>query len=112
MDEGDERIAAAFSSRYVDELQGLFHDLPAPVPAGPPVPGWRALGEGLVAQVRYELQTTTAGGIRSRRFLTTAAAAIILIALVVAMIGAVVHGIADPGMHDHFHDGFDGPGNP
>jgi hypothetical protein len=43
MEEGEERLAATYAVRFVDELPSLTADLPpAPVPA-PVAPGWRAL---------------------------------------------------------------------
>lgn len=103
LDEGDERMAAAFGARYVDELAPLWADLPAPVPAGPAVPGWRNLGESFVTQLRYELQTTANSGVRSRRFVVSALTVLVFVGLVLALVGAVLHGTAGPGdFHQHF----------
>jgi hypothetical protein len=101
LEEGDERIAAAFAARYVDDLSGLFHDLPAPMPPAPVAPGWRHVGESLATQLRHELRTTASSGVRSPRFVGTALAAIFLIALCVAAVGALLHGIAGPGDFHH-----------
>jgi Domain of unknown function (DUF1707) len=52
LDEGDERVAAAYAARYQDELPRLTADLP-PAPASAPVaPGWRALALLAWLQVR------------------------------------------------------------
>lgn len=103
LDEGDERMAAAFGARYLDELAPLWADLPAPAPAGPNVMGWRKLGESLVTQLRHELQTTASSGVRSRRFAVSAIAVLLFVALVLAFVGAVLHGVSSPGdFHQHF----------
>src|SRR4051794_10430448 len=57
MEEGDARIAAAFATRYVDELQPLMRDLPEVEPTGPTIPGWRQIGVSVVTQLRYQLGT-------------------------------------------------------
>ena len=103
LDEGDERMAAAFAARYVDELAPLWADLPSPAPAPSATMGWRKLGQEVLAQLRYELQTTAASGVRSRRFAVSAIAVLIFVALVLAFVGAVLHGVSDPGdFHQHF----------
>ena len=102
LDEGDERIAAAFGARYVDDLAPLTADLPAPAPAGPQAVGWRQLGESFVAQLRHELQATASSGVRSRRFAVSALAVLLFVLLVVAFVGTVLHGVAGPGdFHEH-----------
>ena len=106
LDEGDERMAAAFAARYVDELAPLWADLPAPVPAPPPVLGWRRIGTSVVDQLRYELQTTANSGLHSRRFAVTALVVLLFVAMVLMTVGAILHGIADPG---HFQGPFQGP---
>ena len=103
LQEGDERMAAAFAARYVDELSALFADLPAPAPPGPPAVGWRRLGESLVTQLRYEVHATASSGLRSRRFLVSLVAVVLFVALVLAVAGALLHGVADPdAYHQHF----------
>ena len=97
LDEGDERMAAAFAARYVDELAPLWADLPAPAPPAPPVLGWRRIGESVVDQLRHELQTTANSGPRSRRFAVSAAVVLFFVAMVLMTVGAVLHGLADPG---------------
>lgn len=107
LDEGDERMAAAFAARYVDELPPLEDDLPAPAPASPPVLGWRRIGRSVADQLRYELQTTASSGLRSRRFVVSALAVAFFVLLVLAMVGAVLHGAAGPGdfhQHSQFFD--------
>lgn len=105
LDEGDERMAAAFGARYVDELAPLTADLPAPAAPGPRAVGWRQLGESFVAQLRHELQATASSGVRSRRFAVSALAVVLFVLLVMTVVGAVLHGVAGPGdFHGHFFD--------
>jgi hypothetical protein len=103
-DEAGERISAAHSARFLDELPALSSDLPAAPPAAPAAAGWRHIGESLVTQLRYELQTTTSAGVRSRRFVLTVAALVLLAAMFVALVAAAAHGVDGP---PHFH----GPGD-
>jgi DUF1707 SHOCT-like domain len=103
LDEGDQRMAAAFAARYVDELSPLTADLPAPVPAEPFPVGWQRLGESFVAQLRHELRTTASSGVRSWWFAATALAVVLFVFLTLAVVGAVLHGVAEPGeFHEHF----------
>ena len=57
LDEGDERVAAAYAARYLDELPRLTADLPPAPATAPAAPGWRALASLIWLQVR-----TTARG--------------------------------------------------
>jgi hypothetical protein len=91
-DEGGERMAAAFSATYRDELPPLTADLPAAAPVPVSTVGWRALWAVLVAQLRHEVRATRAAGIRSKRFVLTALVALCLLALVVAGIVSAFHG--------------------
>ena len=108
-DEGGERIAAAFAARYLDELRPLSGDLPEPVPADPPAVGWQRLGQLLLAQLRVELRTTAAAGIRSRRFVTAVVATLLVVTMVLTVLGAVMHGLADGGPDRMFGDHVFGP---
>lgn len=81
LEEGDERVAAAYGTRFVDELPRLTADLP-PVPAAPPVaPGWRALALLAWLQVRAALAGLswrgTGQAVRSRPRLAIAAVALL-----------------------------------
>jgi hypothetical protein len=97
LEEGDERVAAAYTARFVDDLPRLTADLPpAPVPA-PVAPGWRALAVLAFLQLR-----TALGGISwraavgSRRRLAVAA----VVVLAVLSLG----GIAAGELSDHGSD--------
>ena len=43
LQEGDERVAAAYAARFLDDLPSLTADLPPAAPSAPVAPGWRAL---------------------------------------------------------------------
>ena len=98
LDEGDERVAAAYAARFLDELPRLTADLP-PAPASAPVaPGWSALA--LLA--RLQVRTAVAGlwrGIRraarSRppRFAGVAVATVALLALLTIMAATAAGGV-------------------
>lgn len=99
LDEGQERIGAAYAARYVDDLPPLTADLP-PAPAVAPVaPGWRAL----LVLAWLQLRTTLAGlswqgagrVVRSRPRLALAAVAL----LALLSVGATV----TDGGYDHGH---------
>ncbi|WP_138759822.1 DUF1707 SHOCT-like domain-containing protein [Modestobacter altitudinis] len=99
-DEGSERMATAFAARYRDELPAVTADLPAQAPPAPAAAaGWRALAAALVAQLRQEVASTRAAGVRSRRALVTAVVAVVLVAVLVSL---VVHGLWDGGPGDGF----------
>jgi hypothetical protein len=92
MEEGEERLAATYAVRFVDELPPLTADLPpAPVPA-PVAPGWRAL----LVMAWLQLRTALAGfswrgtgrEVRSRPRLAIAAVALVaLLSVGAAMAG-------------------------
>jgi hypothetical protein len=109
-DEGDERIAAAFATRHVDELPPLTADLPAPPPAPATAPGWRRLGTLAGQQVRHEIRATRAAGLRSRRFLVAVLLAALLLAVV--LLGAFAGHAGPDRSGTGFGTGFgtDGPG--
>ncbi|HEV7213440.1 MAG TPA: DUF1707 domain-containing protein [Blastococcus sp.] len=91
--EGDERMAAAYSARFVHELPPLTADLPAaPVPA-PVAPGWRALTLLAWLQLRTLFTRTTVRDIRARPRLALAVVALVA----VLSIGAMAGGVGDHG---------------
>jgi hypothetical protein len=117
LQEGDERVAAAYAARFLDELPGLTADLP-PAPAAAPVPpGWRALALLAWLQVRTAvagLRRATRGAVRSRPRLAIAVVALLALLSLMAAAGGGV-GDHGPGAHggdgwhddDHDHGDFD-----
>ncbi len=116
LQEGDERVAAAYAASFRDELPRLADDLPpAPEPA-PAAPGWRALALLAWLQVR----SAVAGirrAIRSRppRLAVVALATVALLALLWVM-AATADGGSDHRGHDGYgysdgHDHGDGDGH-
>ena len=86
--EGDERMAAAYSARFVRDLPPLTADLPpAPAPA-PVAPGWRALMLLAWLQLRSLFTRTTVRDVRARPRLALAIVAL----LAVLSVGAVTVG--------------------
>jgi uncharacterized protein DUF1707 len=110
-DEGDQRMAAAFGARCLDELPPLTADLPGPPPPTPQAPGWRAVGGMLAQQVRSEVRATAAGGARSRRFLVAVLLAVLVFGMLLAAGGLVAHDFGSGfrggefGQYQDFHDG-------
>jgi len=91
VDEGSERMAAAFAARHLHELPPLTADLPpAPVPAAP-APGWRPLGTLALAQTQASVAWLMADGLRSRRALT-ALAGLLAVLLLVMMLASGLDG--------------------
>jgi hypothetical protein len=85
VDEGSERMAAAFAARHRHELPSLTADLPpAPVPAAP-APGWRPLGSLAVARTQASVAWLLADGLRSRRALTAFAGVLAVLLLVLVL---------------------------
>jgi hypothetical protein len=115
LEEGDERVAAAYAARFLDDLPRLTADLPpAPAPA-PVAPGWRALALLTWLQVRTAVTglwrgTRRAVGSRPRLVLATIAllALVSLMAATAAAAGAGSdhHGYSGDGWHDDDHDGY------
>jgi hypothetical protein len=104
-DEGGERISAAFSARFIDQLPELTADLP-PAAAAQPV-GWRVLGSHLATQVRHEVRTSVAGGLWSRRLLVAVLAAVLLLGIATTIGGLALHGLVDGAHHWHHHWDYD-----
>jgi Domain of unknown function (DUF1707) len=101
LDEGNDRVAAAYAARHLRDLPALTADLPpAPAPA-PVAPGWRALATLAWLQLRTAMAGLTWRDVRARPRVALAVVA----ALVVLVLGAVTaasFGGAGGG-------GFDGP---
>jgi hypothetical protein len=104
MDEGDERIAAAFAAKFVHDLPPLTADLPpAPLPA-PVAPGWRMLATLAWLQLRTALAGVSWRGARARPRLAVAVLALVAVLSIVAGTAAGFDGPMRPhGPHlEHF----------
>jgi hypothetical protein len=107
LQEGDERVAAAYGVRFRDELRPLTADLPpAPTPA-PVAPGWRALALLVWLQVRTAvagLWGRLRGAVRSRPRLALVTVALLALLSLVAATGG---GFDDDGYGgDGAHSGY------
>ncbi|WP_209306406.1 DUF1707 domain-containing protein [Blastococcus sp. CT_GayMR19] len=104
LEEGDERVAAAYGARFRDELPRLTADLPPAAVSAPVAPGWRALALLVWLQVRTAvagLWRRFRGGVRSRPRLAVATVALLaLLSLVAATSGG--------GFDDDGHGGYGG----
>jgi hypothetical protein len=114
LEEGDERVATAYTARFRDDLPPLTADLP-PAPASAPVaPGWRALAALTWLQLRTALAGFPwRGAVRSRPRLAIAAAVLAVLA-VLWLAAAAASGVGDHsdevGHYDHWdHWEHDGP---
>jgi hypothetical protein len=105
LDEGDERVAAAYAARFLTDLPPLTADLPpAPAPA-PTAPGWHALAVLAWLQVRAAVAGFSwRGSARAAR--ARPRLALVLVALLALLsVGAITAGGADdrgPGFGDHW----------
>ena len=89
LEEGDERMRAAYAARFLDDLPRLTWDLPpAPVPA-PTAPGWRALALLAWLQLRAALAgfswRDSARSARARRRVALALIAVLAVLSVAAL---------------------------
>jgi hypothetical protein len=112
LQEGDERVAAAYAARFRDELPRLSADLPPASESAPVAPGWRALA----VLVRLQVRTAVAalwrrfrGVLRARPRLAVAVVALLaLLSLLAATAGGGVDddGYGGGGVHsgDGWHD--------
>jgi phytoene dehydrogenase-like protein len=111
LDEGDERVAAAYAARYQDELPRLTADLPpAPAAASAPVaPGWRALALLAWLQVRtalIRLWRATRRVVRARPRLVVGVLAVLALLFLIA--GTARGAGAGEGYGGHGSYGWDG----
>jgi hypothetical protein len=91
LEEGDERVAAAYDARFLKDLPLLTADLPpAPAPA-PVAPGWRALAVLAWLQLRTALvRVPWRGAVGSRPRLAVAVVAVLaVLSLAAVTVGAV-----------------------
>jgi Domain of unknown function (DUF1707) len=91
LEEGDERMRAAYGARFLDDLPRLTWDLPpAPVPA-PTAPGWRVLTLLAWLQLRAALARSSwrdsARSVRARPRLALALIAVLAVLSVAAVSG-------------------------
>jgi Domain of unknown function (DUF1707) len=100
-DEAGERMATAWATRYLADLEPLTADLP-PAAEAPSAPGWSALFQMALAQLRLSLARTFPGGLRSTRARVALAAAVFTVLVFVVLAGAAAHAL--------FEGGFDGGG--
>jgi hypothetical protein len=103
LDETDERIKAAYASRFRSELPRLTADLPSAPAVVPTAPGWRPLTTMALQQVRLDLSGGPAGAHHRRRLVVALVLAVLFLSLVLMSL----HGLNDGGP-DHFRGGFDG----
>jgi hypothetical protein len=106
LEEGDERVAASYAARFIDDLPPLTADLP-PAPAAAPVaPGWRALALLAWLQLRAALAGLSWRGagraVRSRPRLAVAAVALLALLSVGAAMGG--EGFDHGGGFEHHHE--------
>jgi hypothetical protein len=115
LDEGDERVAAAYAARYLDELPRLTADLPPAPATAPAAPGWRALTSLIWLQVRTTvaaLWRRTRRTVRARpRLVVGMLALLALLFLIAATAGGA--GAGESGGHSSYgwDDDWDGDGH-
>jgi Domain of unknown function (DUF1707) len=117
LQEGDERVAAAYAARFLDDLPRLTADLPPAPASAPAAPGWRALALLTWLQVRTAVSGLGRGirrAVRSRppRLAAVAIATVALLALLSVMAATAV-GEADHRGHGDYgysHDDDHGHG--
>ncbi|MCW2741448.1 MAG: hypothetical protein JWR45_1870 [Blastococcus sp.] len=103
LEEGDERMAAAYAARFAHDLPPLTADLP-PAPAllrAPAAPGWRAVAVLVWLQLRTLFTRATWRSVRARPRLAIA----VVMVLAVLSFGAAAAGEAfDHGEHGEHAD--------
>jgi hypothetical protein len=113
LDEGDERVAAAYAARYQDELPRLTADLPPAPAAAPAAPGWRALALLAWLQVRTAvsgLWRDTRRAVRTRPRLVVAMLALLALLFLVAATAGGAGAGAGHGSYGWDDDGHYGHG--
>ena len=94
--EGAERMTAAYSARYTDQLPPLTDDLPRAADfVSTPITGWRPLGSALLTQIRHEMSVTATPGLRSRQFLIAVLSMIALLTALLATGEIVLDGLLE-----------------
>jgi hypothetical protein len=90
LQEGDERVAAAYGARFRDELRPLTADLPPAPMSAPVAPGWQALALLVWLQVRTSvagLWRRFRGAVRSRPRLAVVTVALLALLSLLAVTG-------------------------
>jgi hypothetical protein len=115
-EEAGDRMSAAWSARYVADLAPLTADLPA-APEAPTAPGWTAVAQLALTQLRASIATAFDGGPRSARTRVALAATLLGMLFLVVLLGATAHALFDGGggpgfgggqWHAHPHPPFGG----
>jgi hypothetical protein len=102
LEEGDERMRAAYAARFVDDLPPLTADLPPAPVVAPVAPGWRALAALAWLQLRTALAGLSwRGTVRAhpRRAIAVVLALALLSVAAVAGGEAFDHGDGEHGEH-------------
>ncbi|SNS10531.1 protein of unknown function [Geodermatophilus saharensis] len=109
LEEGGERMAAAFAAVHLRDLAPLTADLPpAPAAARHGAPGWRPLGLMAWEQLRTTMTDARTGRPAAVRIALVTVLTLITVLLVASL---VLHGLADAfDGPDGFRGGPDGPG--
>jgi hypothetical protein len=116
-EEAAERMTAAWDTRYLADLAPLTADLPRAPEAAPATPGWTALAQLALAQLRVSLATAFPGGARSARARLAIAVTLLGLLAFVLLAGAAAHALFDGGgpgfgpgdFHPRPHPPFGGP---
>ncbi len=90
LQEGDERVATAYATRFRDELPRLTADLPPAAGPAPAAPGWRALAVLVGLQVRAAVATLwrrSSGAARARPRVAVAVVALLALLSLLAATG-------------------------
>jgi hypothetical protein len=113
LDEGNDRVAAAYAARYLTDLPELTADLPPMAAPAPVAPGWRALATLAWLQLRTAMAGLSWRDVRARPRLALAAAAVLAVLMLGVMtVGALAGGPdggGGPPQFQHAHHQFDGP---
>jgi len=101
LDEGNDRVTAAYAARYVQDLPALTADLPPAPPSAPVAPGWRALAALAWLQLRTALAGLSWRGALSRPRLVLAVVGLLAV-LTLAATSVSDFGNHGPMVHPHF----------
>jgi hypothetical protein len=104
LDEGSDRMAAAFAAVHLVELAPLTADLPAGRPSSS-APGWRPLATMAVEQVRSSLHRPATGKVTAARVAVAVLVAFLLLLLLGSLVGELFSG-GGPGDGRFDHHGF------